>query len=331
MTEVGWARVGVWFTVAVWGGPFVAADALLGGAAHLSPLVLAASRFSLAALFFVVPLVRAIGTGQLHLDHLLKMAVLGLMGYTFYFWLQYTGVADTNAAVASILVVGLIPLMTALSAYALGQEPLTLPTVAALALGLAGIVLIVAGPHHSAVLTWTSTYVFGGLCLIANAVLWAVNSTLSKQWMRDPGLPPLVLTGGSMTFGAIGLVLASLMFPAGGGWGAVWHLSTGGWASLLFLSAICGVAGYFLYNYALTRIGAPEAAFYIYFEPVVAVALGIMLLHERLAPASILGAALLAIAAVVLTRLRARAARLGSAGAPLPVIQYEGGHDDARV
>ncbi len=329
MTKAGMARLGVWFTVAVWGASFVAADSLLGGSAHLSPIVLAAARFSLAALFFVIPLGRAIAAGQLRFGHVLKMAALGLMGYTFYFWLQYTGVADTNAAIASILVVGLIPLMTALSAYALGQERLSLPTVAALALGIAGIVLIVTGPHHGSVVAWNSTYVFGGLCLIANALLWAVNSTLSKAWMRDPDLPPLVLTGGSMTVGAIGLVAASLLFPAGGGWGAVWHLSTAAWADLMFLSLICGVAGYFLYNFALTRIPASEAAFYIYFEPVVAVALGIAFLHERLAPTAIVGTALLAIAAVVLTRLRARAVTPGPARRPVPVVQYGGGHDDA--
>ena len=321
MRAGGLARLGVWFAVSVWGASFVAADSLLRGTSHLTPVVLAAARFSLAALFFAVPLARAIGAGQIRLSHVLKMAVMGLTGYTMYFWLQYTGVADTNAAVASILVVGLVPIMTAVSAYALGQERLTLATLMALTLGLVGVILIVAGPHHGSVVSWSSTYVFGGLCLIANAVLWAVNSTLSKAWMRDPSLPPLVLTGGSMAFGALGLVLASVMVPAAEGWNAVWHLSAAGWANLLFLSVVCGVAGYLLYNYALTQIRASEAASYIYFEPVVAVALGIAFLHERLEPATVAGAALLAIAAAALTRLRAAAS--GVTGVSTPAVHHK--------
>jgi hypothetical protein len=37
------------------------------------------------------------------------MAFLGQIAFSLYFWLQYTGVQQTNASISSILVVGLIP------------------------------------------------------------------------------------------------------------------------------------------------------------------------------------------------------------------------------
>ena len=54
------AYAGIWFAVIAWGASFVAARVLLHAAstkqASLSPTVLAALRFSIASLFFVLPL-----------------------------------------------------------------------------------------------------------------------------------------------------------------------------------------------------------------------------------------------------------------------------------
>jgi drug/metabolite transporter (DMT)-like permease len=74
--------------VIAWGGSFVAADALLrpaiSGQTSLSPTVLAATRFSLAALCFVPPLARAILRRQVASGDLLRMAILGQITCTLY-------------------------------------------------------------------------------------------------------------------------------------------------------------------------------------------------------------------------------------------------------
>src|SRR5438874_12916701 len=95
---------GVWFAVLAWGTSFVAARFLLHpekpGQATLSPLVLAAARFSIASLFFVVPLARALLHRQITRRDLLRMVVLGQLTFSLYFWLQYTGVQQTNASIS---------------------------------------------------------------------------------------------------------------------------------------------------------------------------------------------------------------------------------------
>ncbi|MDQ2714808.1 MAG: DMT family transporter, partial [Chloroflexota bacterium] len=117
---------GIWFTVGVWGTSFVAARFLLhptsAGQVALSPTLLAALRFTIASLFFVVPLIRALVQRQITYRDLLLMALLGQIGFSLYFWLQYTGVQKTNASVSSILVVGLIPIVTAFLARFFGAE-----------------------------------------------------------------------------------------------------------------------------------------------------------------------------------------------------------------
>jgi drug/metabolite transporter (DMT)-like permease len=64
------------------------------------------------------------------------------------------------------------------------------------------------------------------------------------------------------------------------------------------------VAAYFAYNFVLTRMPAGKAAAYIYFEPVVAVLLGVTLLHEHLTVFTVAGAVLIAASVVIVHRVR---------------------------
>jgi drug/metabolite transporter (DMT)-like permease len=62
------------------------------------------------------------------------------------------------------------------------------------------------------------------------------------------------------------------------------------WSALAFLTLVCSVAGYFAWNFALSRVEASRAAVCIYAEPVVAVALGILWLGERHGVSALAGA-----------------------------------------
>src|SRR5579859_7152518 len=118
------ASVAIWVAVVAWGGSFVAARMLLhASAAHqsvLTPTTLAATRFGLASLCFLPALLRAILRHEVSRRALLNMAVLGQLAFSFYFWLQYTGVQRTSAGIASILVVGLTAMATLVFSRLLG-------------------------------------------------------------------------------------------------------------------------------------------------------------------------------------------------------------------
>src|SRR5437773_8956769 len=160
---------GVWFAVLAWGLSFVAARYLLhpetAGQASLSPTVLAAARFSLASLFFVGPIARALFQRQIACRDLLRMALLGHITFSLYFWLQYTGVQLTNASISSILVVGLIPVVTAFLSQFFGEKPLSPATFSALLLGFLGVAIIVFQEPFS--VTHPSAFLFGALCLVS--------------------------------------------------------------------------------------------------------------------------------------------------------------------
>ncbi|HEX9413969.1 MAG TPA: EamA family transporter, partial [Ktedonobacterales bacterium] len=226
--------------------------------------------------------------------------VLGLFAYTIYFWLQYTGVQQTSAGVASILVVGLIPLATALLSRLTGTAKLTRLKVAALLLGLAGVFTVAL--QQGLEVRRDANFALGALCLVGNAVVFAFYSMLSKRWMRT--VSPVVLTGGAMLSGALGLILLTLTDPSANRWSDLGRLSEIQIVALLFLALICSVAAYFAYNLALTRTPADRAAMFVYFEPVVAVTLGTLLLGERLSWQSILGTLLIALSVLIVQRAK---------------------------
>jgi drug/metabolite transporter (DMT)-like permease len=297
----------LWFAVIAWGGSFVAARLLLhassAGDVTLSPTLLAAARFSLASIFFIIPLSRAVFQRRVSRGDLLRLALLGLLAYTIYFWLQYTGVQQTGAGVASILVVGLIPLATLLLSRLMGAGRLNWLAVAALLLGFAGVAIVALqegvedlGVGHDA------NFALGAVCLVGNALVFAFYSILSKRWMRT--LSPVVLTGGTMLSGALGLILLSLVNPSANRWSDIGRLGGTQILALLFLALVCSVAAYFAYNFALTRTPADHAATFVYFEPVVAVALGAVLLGERMSWQSLVGTLLIATSVFIVQRAK---------------------------
>lgn len=294
---------GIWCAVIAWGGSFVAARVLLNagivGKAALSPAILATLRFSIASLFFLIPLLKAIVRRQISARNLLRMAFLGQISFSLYFWLQYTGVQQTNASISSILVVGLIPVVTAFLAQFIGGEKFSPLRLAALLLGFCGVVLIVL--QKPIAVSLGSGFLFGAVCLVSNAFAFAIYSNLSKRWMQ--GISPLVMTGGTMMSGALGLLLLSLVDPASNRWDAVIGLSAIQWGALFFLAVVCSVVAYFVYNFALTKIEASRVAVYIYFEPVVTVLLSVTLLGERLSWQTLVGAAVIAASVLIVNLL----------------------------
>jgi len=298
------AYAGILCAVIAWGASFVAARVLLHGegkdAVSLSPTVLAALRFSIASLFFIVPFGMALVRRLISVRQIVQMAFLGQVAFSLYFWLQYTGVQKTNASISSILVVGLIPVVTAFLSQFIGKERLSLVKFGALLLGFFGVAIIVLQQQFQ--VTQAPDFLFGSLCLIGNAVAFAIYSNLSKRWMQD--ISPLVMTSGTMISGTIGLLLLSLTDPINNRWADVARLNSIQWVALFFLASGCSVIAYFLYNSALTRIEASRAAVYIYFEPVVAVLLGLTLLGESLSWQTLFGTVVIGISVLIVNLLK---------------------------
>ncbi len=296
-------------TMLVWGGSFVAARFLLApsnsATTALSPTVLAALRFALATIVFM-PLVfvrsrRTRGTTaaplRLTKSDALILIGLGQLGIAAYFWLQYTGVRLTNAGIASILVVGLIPIATSVVAHLRLGESLRRSHIGALIVGLTGVGIVVVQRETDIGVSASTGFVLGALCLVADALLFAIYSTLVRHLRHR--FDSLTLTAGTTATGAGGLLILALIT---GGLGAIGSLNGWQWLAVLYLAVICSVLGYFCYNRALAIVEAGRASSWVYLEPPVALVFGALLLGERVTAGSLAGGLIIAVSVWIISR-----------------------------
>lgn len=208
----------------------------------------------------------------------------------------FAAVADTGAAVGTVVAIGSAPVFTGLLARAFTREQLTRRWAGATALGCAGVCTLVLGSGSGGEVSPPGV----GLALFAGAG-YAGYAVAGKKLM-DQGATPEAVMASVFSIGAVVLLPLLALVPAG-------ELLTGrGLALALYLGALPTAAAYILFARGLNRIGAGETATLTLAEPVTAAALGFALLGERPGAAALVGAALV-LAGLALLAVRASAPR----------------------
>ena len=295
--------------VTLFGGSFVAARALLApadpGDQRLPPLVLAAVRFGLAGLIFVPILLArrvrqarsAAARARLSRGDLLRIAFLGQIGISLFFWIQYIGVQLTNAGISAILTVGLTPLMTAAFAAWWIGEPFRRSYTLVFLLGFAGTAIVAAQGGGGLAIGYSRDFALGTLCLIINAFCFAVYSTLIRDLRAR--IDPLTMTAGVNIAGALGLLLLVALLDD---WRLIGGLAAHQWFAVGYLAIGCSVVAFFGLIYALAKLEAGRVSVWNYLEPPIALLFGALLLGEQIGLLSLLGGLLIAAAVWVVSR-----------------------------
>ncbi len=274
-----------YLTVAVvWGSTYFG---IALGLETFTPYGMVAVRFSVAALL-------ALGLGRLRrepwpprreLGHLMVVGAL-LLGCSnvLVSW------AELHLATGLVAVLAaLVPLW--LAVFSMGKEPLGPKGWLGLLLGLAGV----------AVLVWPSgglrIHVGGLVAMIAAPLIWAWGTLHGKHHIHGGGL----MTNGGiqmLTAALIGLVLA----PFTGGFlrGPVTPKALG---AIAYLAVFGSVLAFSAYVYLAKAWPPAKMGTYAYLNPLVAVLLGGLVLHEAFGLREILGMAVI-LAAVALVQLR---------------------------
>jgi drug/metabolite transporter (DMT)-like permease len=198
------------------------------------------------------------------------------------------------------LIVASVPLwMTALP-WILRRAPMPHPlALGGIALGLIGVGLLVGGADARAHAGLTGGSLMAGrIALLVASLSWSVGSLLSR-WAPLPPNPAMASALEMLAAGPVIAVGAGLK----GEWGH-FHLGAvtgGGWTALLYLIVFGSFAGFGSYVYLLKHTSAARASTYAFVNPLVAVILGTLIVHEPLGPRTVAAAALIvaAVGAVV--------------------------------
>jgi drug/metabolite transporter (DMT)-like permease len=191
------------------------------------------------------------------------------------------------------------PLWTVVLALAVRhQKTVTGWQAAGLITGFAGAVLIFT-PWHTA----GGLLSAGGLECLAASVSYAVSYIYMDRYLARRGIGPVVLSACQLAAAAVMLAIAlgvsGVQTP---------HVTAGSVAAIAVLGVIGTGLAYVLNYQIITSEGATVASTVTYLLPVVAIALGVLVLGESITMITLAGIALV-LAGVALTRRRARPVR----------------------
>ena len=282
------AVAAVWL---LWGSTFAAMRFVV---TTVPPFVMVSSRFLLAgAILYAFCAVR--GRRRASRDELVRAAVasvtLLLLGNGITAWtVQYlpTGINS--------LLLSLTPVWMALIAFVWDRERPTRLAIVGMVLGFAGLALLVQPKATSGLPFWPVV-----LSLLAS-VSWSFGSIYQR---RSPKSGDLVLaTALQMLIGGALMAVEAALF---GQWRAfdvhaVTPASLGGFAWLVVFGSLFA---YSAYLYTMQNASAALASTYAYVNPIVAVIIGMLLLHERFTPVEALASSVI-VAGVALMMVPAR-------------------------
>jgi len=266
---------------------------------QIPPGVVCAVRFLVAGavmLAYCALTGRRIRFSARQLGHLAAVGILLLMGGNLT--LSYAEqIVPTGLAALLIAVTPLWFLV--LDSLLLGDHHISRRGKIGLAIGIAGVVVLIwpdlsFGLGHPNSLGHRELWWSLGLQL--GSFSWALGSVLSKKW-QTAAVDPFSATAWQVIFAGIANLIFALLVekPSNVTW------TFRGVAAILYL-VVCGSwIGYTAYIWLLQHVPTSKVSTYAYVNPVVALFLGWLVLHERIDRYILMGSAIIVASVVLVT------------------------------
>lgn len=307
-TLKGKALVAYVLVCVLWGTTYLAIKI---GVSELPPFLFAGLRFFGAGLI-LLGVARAFGDALPRRADWKTLAIVGVLllagGNAFVVWSeQYI-----SSGIASIFVVT-VAMWTALFDALIpgGHGELNWRITAGLLLGFLGTLLLV-GATPAEILAADKR---GPIALTFASASWALGSVYAKRHPTQAS-PYMGAAFQMMVGGGVMALVGSVL----GEWPA-WHLSLRGVGAMAYLVVFGSILGYSAYTYALRHASATIVGTYAYVNPIIAVLLGALLLHESVGPRTFVAMTMI-LGAVVWIQFSHRVRRSdGSAGERMESIR----------
>lgn len=215
-----------------------------------------------------------------------------LVSFTFgtvHFGLLFAALEHAEAGTSAVIIQLGGPIATVLACLML-KEPLGRLRTVGLAISLAGILIIAAGP------TWPSP--LGLALLVASATGWAVTNLIVNHMSS---VSPMTMMGWSSLFSVPQLFLASWLFEADR-WGMVATAGIHGWMAVIYSAIASSIIGYGIWYWLLQRHSVNAVVPYSMLNPLLTVLFGIVLIGDAPSLVKLIGALVMVIGVALILR-----------------------------
>jgi len=262
---------------------------------HIPPALMCATRFLIAGILMLAYCAirgRRIAYSPRQLWHMAVVGTLLLMGGN----LTLSYAEQVVPSGLSALLIAVTPLwFLVLDTWLLGDHHISRRGVIGLALGIFGMVVLL-WPKLTANGTLGRRELWFSLSLLAGSFSWALGSVLSKLW-HTADLDPISSTAWQVIFAGISnLIFAVLNHDFSH---ALW--TPRGIAAVLYLVVGGSWIGYTSYIWLLRHAPSSKVSTYAYVNPVVAVFLGWLVLHEAIDRYILIGSGIIIASVIMVT------------------------------
>jgi drug/metabolite transporter (DMT)-like permease len=273
------AYIGAVFAVLVWGASFIATKIAVR---ETDPITVICLRFGIGVLvLFAAVAVR----GEFCLPgrkDLVQFLAIGTLGITMHQWLQVTGLVTARASTTAWIITA-TPLTMAIVGWIVLREHLGWRTWAGIAVGAAGVLLVVSRGD------WTSLAAgsfgsMGDLLVSISTITWALFSVYSRKMLQRHAAAPMMLY-----VMAGGWLMAAVPWVLSGGVAEVSRLTSSGWTAIVFLGVLCSGLAYVYWYDALRVLPTARVGSLLYLEPLVTMVVAAILLGEPITIVTIVG------------------------------------------
>jgi drug/metabolite transporter (DMT)-like permease len=273
----------------VWGTTWLATKVAL---AAVPPVFFGAARFILVSVVLLVAVrgATAVLAGRLALRVVVSGVLINVGTYALLYW----GMQFVASGVAGVINMSMNPVFLFGFAILFGQERARLRHLAALVLGIAGLVILFSGKASFA---GSDSELWAAAAIVGASLSYSLGSVLSRPLLG--AMTPMQLSAAQGLVAAIGMSLMSLALEPVSAATFAALMTPLPLAGLLFMVFFGTFVAYTIYLRLVRDWGAPRAGLYSFVSPVVALILGTVLLAEPLTWREVAGGALMLVAAAI--------------------------------
>lgn len=292
--------IALWTVYILWGSTYFAIAIVIKSMPSLLAMGL---RFLQASLLLGLFLLIRKGTTPFHIPRkeILSAGLFGAMRLGL--GLGATSLAEhTVPSGIAALIYSCLPLWVSLFRAMTGDKPAKL-TWFGIAVGFIGVAILlkpgqvtaVANSDPSKLWFWMAVVLFGNFC-------WGLGTFLAPKFPTPKNT--FISTFYEMLFA--GLILSIVGLISGERFSSFAHSTTTGWMALLYLSVFGSIIGYSAYVWLVANAPVSLTSTYAYVNPVIAVFLGVVFIHEKFHISELFGGLIVVLGVILVVSVEGR-------------------------